>query len=203
MQKVQMTKIFDVIVNAIFIVLIVLLLAYFALRVTGKIEIYNVKTGSMEEQIHVGDYILIFRKNNYKVGDVVTFTSGDGFITHRIIQKNGNKVITKGDANNAEDQEIYESSIVGKVIICGGLLNIIINYKYAIVCVLLSLYLFSCYFGKEDNKEEKEQIAEIDSVQEDYENLNTEELEDRVEELKEEAKKVRKVLRNKKKNTNS
>lgn len=141
-----MSKIFKWFVNILFIIVIALLLAYLALRTTDKIEIYRVKTGSMEEKIHVGDYILIYRKKSYNVGDVVTYTSNDGFITHRIIKKEGGKIITKGDANNAEDKEIVESTIVGKVIIVGGILNIIITYKYVIVCVLLSLYLFSCYF---------------------------------------------------------
>ena len=142
-----MAKLFKIFVNIILIIVIVLLLGYLVLRVTDKIEIYNVKTGSMEEKIHAGDYILIFRKSSYNVGDVVTYTSSDGFITHRIIKKEGSKITTKGDANNTEDNEIIESSIVGKVIISGGILNIVIEYKYIIVCLLLSLYLFSCYFG--------------------------------------------------------
>ena len=148
-----MAKLFKIFVNIILIIVIVLLLGYLVLRVTDKIEIYNVKTGSMEEKIHAGDYILIFRKNNYNVGDVVTYTSSDGFITHRIIKKEGSKIVTKGDANNTEDNEIIESSIVGKVVISGGILNIVIEYKYIIVCLLLSLYLFSCYFGGNDKEE--------------------------------------------------
>ena len=168
-----MSKIFKWFVNILFIIVIALLLAYLVLRTTDKIEIYRVKTGSMEEKIHVGDYILIYRKNSYNVGDVVTYTSNDGFITHRIIKKEGGKIITKGDANNAEDKEIVESTIVGKVIIVGGILNIIITYKYVIVCVLLSLYLFSCYFDErkkeefviddKDLKEKSEREEDIDS----------------------------------------
>ena len=163
-----MAKIFKWFVDILFIAIIVVLLGYFVLRVTDKVEIYVVKTGSMEEKIHVGDYILIYRKNSYNIGDVVTYTSKDGFITHRIVRKDGNKIITKGDANNAEDSEILESTIVGKVIISGGILNIIINYKYVIVCILISLYLFSCYFEPK-NKE----IVEVDTSNE----INTDLLE--------------------------
>ncbi len=163
-----MAKIFKWFVNILFIAIIVVLLGYFVLRVTDNVEIYVVKTGSMEEKIHVGDYILIYRKNSYNIGDVVTYTSKDGFITHRIVRKDGNKIITKGDANNAEDSEILESTIVGKVIISGGILNIIINYKYVIVCILISLYLFSCYFEPK-NKE----IVEVDTSNE----INTDLLE--------------------------
>ena len=55
-------------------------------------------------------------------------------------------------------------NIVGKVIISGGILNILINYKYIIVCLLLSLYLFSCYFSKDDK--EKNEIDSNDEVNE-------------------------------------
>ena len=46
------------------LLLILILGVYFALRLFGIAEIYEVKTGSMEEKIHVGDYIMIYRKND-------------------------------------------------------------------------------------------------------------------------------------------
>ena len=174
-----MIKILKTMLNIFYVIIIILLIGYFALRVTDKVEIYVVKTGSMEEKIHIGDYILIFRKNSYNVGDVVTYTSNDGFITHRIVKKDGSKITTKGDANNAEDNEIVESNIVGKVIMSGGILNIIINYKYIIICLLLSLYLFSCYFGKDDKKKsEKELNDEINETEEITESVSDEQVDE-------------------------
>ena len=141
-------------------------------------------TGSMEDNIHAGDYILILKKDNYRVGDIVTFSKEGYYITHRIIKMEGNKVTTKGDANNVEDATINESSIIGKVILIGGILNIVINYKFAIVGILLSIYLLTCYFDKgsenRDKKateiknadeknmneiEEKEETGELDNQQ--------------------------------------
>ena len=144
-----MNKIFKIAFDIIFIITIVLLSIYFILRILGVAKIYIVKTGSMEDGIHVGDCILIYKKKDYKVGDIVTYQKEEYHVTHRIIKKNGNKFITKGDANNVEDEEIELKSIVGKVIYSGGLLNILINYKYAIGSGLLGLYLLSCYFNKE------------------------------------------------------
>ena len=161
-----MIKIFKLISNIIFITIIVVLLGYFIMRVTNKVEIYNVKTGSMEDKIHVGDYILIVRKKEYQVGDVVTFIRNEGFITHRIVKMEGNRVTTKGDANNTIDEDIPKDNILGKVIIVGGLLNIIINYKFIIAGFLLSLYLISCYIGdgkdepKDDKLEEQKENVE-------------------------------------------
>ena len=151
-----MSKAVKIILDFILILIIIALCLYFALRYFDQILIYKVQTGSMEDDIHTGDYILIVKRDDYKVGDVVTFRKSDGFITHRIINKKGNTITTKGDANNVEDDKISKKDIVGKVIIAGGILNIIITYKYALVALFLSIYFFSCYFSKE--KEEKEKI---------------------------------------------
>ena len=149
-----MSKIFKIAFDIIFIFLIIILCLYFILRILGIVKIYEVKTGSMEDGIHVGDYILIVKRNNYKVGDIVTYTKKDYYVTHRIVEKNGNKVITKGDANNVVDEEINASDIVGKVIYHGGILNIFIDFKYIIAGGLLCLYLLSIFFEKKNNKQE-------------------------------------------------
>lgn len=144
-----MRNLLKIINNTLFIIIIVILVGYFALRMLNKIEIYGVTTGSMENNIHAGDYILIIRKNDYNIGDIVTYKKSDYFITHRIVKKDNNIFVTKGDANNLEDDAISISDIEGKVIMSGGILNIIINYKFAIAAIWLSLYLISCYFDKE------------------------------------------------------
>ena len=108
-----MKKAIKVVENCILIFLIILLCIYGGLRFFKKVEIYKVETGSMEENIHRGDYLLIVKQSNYKVGDVVTFQINGEFITHRIIKKEGSKVVTKGDANNVEDDEIDEKAVSG------------------------------------------------------------------------------------------
>jgi len=155
-----MVKIIKKILDVLFIIIIVLLATYFILRATDRIKIYSVQTGSMEENIHVGDYILILRKDCYHVGEIVTFEQENYYVTHRIVRKEGSSITTKGDANNTEDDEIDESVIVGKVVLVGGMLNYIINYKYSLAGTLLAIYLLSCYFGKERPKNTKEEIIE-------------------------------------------
>lgn len=149
-----MNKIFKILFDILFIISIVLLCIYFILRLLGITEIYKVKTGSMENDIHIGDYILIYKKNNYQIGDIVTYTKDGYHVTHRIVKKNGNIITTKGDANNTPDEEIKASSIIGKVIYHGGILNFLIDFKYAIACFLLGLYLLSMFFEKQEQKQE-------------------------------------------------
>lgn len=61
-------------------------------------------------------------KSGLAVGDIVTFHSGDAYVTHRIVTVNtddGGKivsVVTRGDANNTNDGAIPLSNIVGKCV---------------------------------------------------------------------------------------
>lgn len=149
-----MNKTVKIIMNVILILIIIVLCVYVLLRFTNKVEIYKVETGSMENGIHAGDYIMVLKNTNYSIGDVVTYKKNNSLITHRIIKKDGDKIITKGDANNVEDEEISKSDIIGKVILKGGILNFIVNFKYAIIFLFLSIYLFTYYFDsrkKENN----------------------------------------------------
>ena len=169
-----MGKIFKIIINCILVLIIIILVAYFVLRAMDIIRIYNVETGSMEDKIHTGDYILLIKKDDYYVGDVVTFTVDEYFITHRIISMENGKITTKGDANNLEDSEITKDQIIGKAIYWGGILNYIITYKFVIAAALVGLYLLSCYFGEEkeeivfdesDEPKKEEEIIEDEKVE--------------------------------------
>ena len=155
-----MKKALKIIENVILELIIVILCGYLVLRFTKKVEIYKVETGSMEEGIHAGDYLLIMKQGNYEVDDVVTFEKDGKHITHRIIRKNGNKIVTKGDANNTEDGEIDESAIIGKLLYKSKLLNFVINFKYAIISLCLAGYLITCYFEKKDDDKKEEEVTE-------------------------------------------
>lgn len=80
-----------------------------------------VTTGSMNGTIDEGDMIIIKKAKSstrFKTGDIVTFVSPDTqmLVTHRIIRISGDRIYTKGDANNAEDtHSITSSDIVGTV----------------------------------------------------------------------------------------
>lgn len=148
----MLNKLLKITINVILIIMIILLCIYALLRFTNKIEILKVETGSMRDNINVGDYILICKKSNYKVDDIVTYESNGYYITHRIIEIDEDKIITKGDANNVEDSEITKEDIIGKVIVKGGFLNFLIRYKYILIGIFLIIYLITCLFDKKEKK---------------------------------------------------
>lgn len=78
-------------------------------------------SGSAEGHIEVGDLIFVGKADpaQLKEGDVIAFMQGSIVMTHRIVEiqtdESGQRVfITKGDANNAEDQApVTEERLVG------------------------------------------------------------------------------------------
>ena len=76
-------------------------------------------SGDAEDHIEVGDLIFDTKADidTLKEGDIVSFMENKIIVTHRIIkiyEEDGvKKYITKGDANNTEDEPITADQIVG------------------------------------------------------------------------------------------
>ncbi len=149
-----MARVLNKTINIIFIFVLIVLGGYFLLRLTGFVNLYRVESGSMEDDIHIYDYILSIKQNSYSVGDAITYNYNGIYVTHRITKINGDLLITKGDANNLEDEEININQVTGKVLLSGGLLNYVIDYKFVIVAFMLGLYLFSWYLDTIEKKEQ-------------------------------------------------
>lgn len=79
-----------------------------------------VTSGSMEPAFSAGDMIVIRQEEDYALGDIVTFRlNGGDLVTHRIVGSVEGSFITKGDANNAEDDDLLDPArIVGKLVTC-------------------------------------------------------------------------------------
>ena len=77
-----------------------------------------VTSGSMEPAFSAGDLIVIREEDDYALGDIVTFRlSGGELVTHRIVGSVEGSFITKGDANNTEDDELLTpAQVVGKLV---------------------------------------------------------------------------------------
>lgn len=77
---------------------------------------FEVVTGSMSSTIEIGDVVIVKITDDVKENDIIVFEEDGSFITHRIIEIDGQTIITKGDANNSEDRPIQENQILGKVV---------------------------------------------------------------------------------------
>lgn len=108
----------------VLMIIIPLALSLFMLvpRLFGYSE-YTVVTGSMEPELPVGSLVLVksVEAEELEEGDIISYSKGPGdqaVITHRIIKndRENGEIITKGDANQAEDLEpVKYDFVIGKV----------------------------------------------------------------------------------------
>ena len=118
---------------------------------------FVVATGSMSGTIEVNDIIFVKITKDAKVNDIITFKNKDGsLITHRLVSKNGDKYITKGDVNNVSDEEISKNQMVGRVVNVVSPSFIIKSIAiFLIVFILLALFNFDQIIEKYILKEQK------------------------------------------------
>ena len=83
-------------------------------------QMYFIRTGSMEPYLEPGDVIISKKYDGRELvsgenGDVVTYRGSIGnraeLITHRVIEVDGDEIITQGDANNVADSPITKNEI--------------------------------------------------------------------------------------------
>lgn len=112
--------------RAVTVVLFLLILAALFLVAAPHFgwRIDRVYSGSMEPAIRTGDLIVTepVSAAQIRVGDVITFASSKGFISHRVvsvesIEGNPVRVLTRGDANDGPDiSPVAPENLVGKVV---------------------------------------------------------------------------------------
>lgn len=119
---------------------------------------FEVVSGSMEPTINIKDLIIVKITDDIKVGDIITYTDGKDFITHRVIDINEDTIHTKGDANNSEDYETSKESLVGKVVLVlpkVGIIKEVLFTPKIVISVVAFLILFSLCFSYVPNKKRK------------------------------------------------
>lgn len=76
---------------------------------------FEVATGSMANTINIGDVVIVKITKKVNENDIIVYQDENNFITHRLIEKNGDELKTKGDANNSEDTPVEMVQVLGKV----------------------------------------------------------------------------------------
>ena len=169
---INLKKVIKLIVDIITCILIALVALYLVLAfynkyinkdgkfLIGKYYIFQIATGSMEHELVAGDYIIVEKTDDYKVGDIITYREDGYYITHRINQMDENKIVTKGDANNSPDSPISKDKIVGKFLFKENILTFLTKYKVMVIAVLFALVIFESAFSKDKDKENKKEDME-------------------------------------------
>lgn len=118
-------------------------------------SMFEVQTGSMYDQINIGDWIIVKLNEKINLNDIITFESNGSYVTHRVIEIYGDTYITKGDANNSKDEPISGSSIVGKVVNIlprFGIIRKTIFNPIILLCIIVTLFLINITFKNDKDK---------------------------------------------------
>ena len=181
MRKLLDNKVFKLVfgfVKTVFYILIVLYLIFIIVQkfngsgIAGY-RVLTIRTGSMEPEYKVNDVILVksVDSSELNTGDVITYIADDSgkmTITHRIISIVDNpdgtaKIITKGDANEVEDQSITSDKVLGKLTYKFKLysfLTRLVNNKYTFFFLIFVPLVVTICLDIADNIMERERRKE-------------------------------------------
>lgn len=148
------------------VLLILLLVNILGAKMTGNVprvfgySIMNIVSGSMEDEIPKGSYILIKKVEPEKVkrGDVICFYSTDPQIyglpnTHRVVEEpinnNGSiEFVTRGDANPINDKETAKGeNLIGVYVKRLDTLTAFSNALKGNMMIFVIIGLQTCMFG--------------------------------------------------------
>lgn len=166
-------KLLKIIFNifTIIMILLVLLIAYnfFQVSIFDKkysdffgYTFFEVSTGSMSGTIEINDIVIIKINDDVKENDIITYQLDNSFITHRLIKIQDNKLVTKGDANNAEDKPIEKTAVIGKVVKIIPKLGIwikVLSDTKVIASVIITIILFGLAISTDNKDKQKEETS--------------------------------------------
>lgn len=120
---------------------------------------FEVITGSMSGTIEVGDVVIVKIDDSIAENDIIVYRQENDFITHRVVNINGDTLTTKGDANNSEDRQIDIKQVLGKVIYIIPKVSIwkkVMSTPVVSISIITTILLFGLAFSYE-TKEPKDE----------------------------------------------
>ena len=141
-----------------------------ALPMPFGIGVGVVLSGSMEPELSIDDVILVKERDTYEVGNIVVYQSGYTLIVHKIIRiEDEDHVVTKGIANEGEDDPIRMKDIKGEVFFDIPYLGLIVSIlKTPVVTFLLlavAVYLLVRSYQNERVRDNREMDAIRQEIQ--------------------------------------
>lgn len=118
--------------------------------------IFEVASGSMKPTIIENDVILVKINDKIELDDIITYKKDDSYITHRVVDIQGDYYICRGDANNTNDDPVSKNMVLGKVIKLLpqiGVWKKVMTTPKVFISILITILLFSIGFAyKKTNK---------------------------------------------------
>ena len=113
----------------------------------------------MEPTIKVKDIVVEKITKDVSIDNIITYKYHDDYVTHRVIKRGGNFVVTKGDNNNDIDEPVLIDNVVGKVVFIIPNVAIwikVITTPQVVATVALALIIFRILFYKDIKPRDKD-----------------------------------------------
>lgn len=81
--------------------------------------IASITSSSMWPVLKSGDLIFIkgaSGRGDINLGDIVIYRNEEGFTIHRVVKLDDETFVTRGDANNVDDQPVKYQELIGKTV---------------------------------------------------------------------------------------
>lgn len=133
-----------------------------------------VLSGSMEPTLHVNDLVLIRAADSYEPGDVIVYQAGSLLVIHRLVETDGTTAVTRGDANNTNDEPIPTYLIKGKLV--GRLTGVGVAVRFLQSAPGVSLILAAAAYLliRSHRSERAAAAAETEQIRQEIEKLKAE-----------------------------
>jgi signal peptidase len=185
------------------VLLMFTIIAIMGAKMKGKIpyffgySVMNIVSGSMEDTIPQGSYILIKKTDPSEIrkGDIICFFSDDPAIkgfpnTHTVVEdpivgENGIEFVTKGEANLTKDEETAKGNkLIGKYVtnlewltrlsrFLEGSTILLISTSLLVLCAVL---MIASVFLKSKKDSDEESAEEADEIQADQTDIDAPQL---------------------------
>ena len=147
-----------------------------ALPMPFGVGVSVVLSGSMEPTLSVNDLVIVRAAESYAEGDVVVYQSGSSLVIHRIVRVEDEYVVTKGDANNTEDDPVSLSAVKGRMAFAIPFLGLPVRLLQSTLGSVLVIVLIAALVSLSWRKERAEDDKKLDDIKEEIRRLK--ELED-------------------------
>ena len=162
-------KIINIIFNILIIIVLILIILsvyyIFQMKIQKKdnasifgYAFFEVATGSMSGTIEIGDVVIVRNTKDVEENDIIVYKENDNYITHRLIKKQKDKYITRGDANNSEDAPIDKEQVYGiveKVIPKVGVWKKVLFSKEVLILGVILVLIIGILISLKNKTEDK------------------------------------------------
>jgi len=156
--KVKIYKLLKKIRNIMVVLLIIIIFINLCLwdtsiksiNIFNKVGIAIVVSDSMEPTLSKNDLIVVKKKKDYYVGDIIVYKVNNKLVIHRIVRIEESEVITKGDANEFEDKSINMDDIYGKLDFSIPVVGNIVSFfktsygGISVIFIIVIIFVYSC-----------------------------------------------------------